>query len=396
MTSTEVGTPAGGYALVPAMGLLRAWWAFRAGIIRLVDLRVWLACFEVVERRCGLQKGHPVRYRLEELQHLLGTHELSALRTSVSTLQRAGFLDWSPSHVRLTSPASVDSLPEMVQAVASTKNLRRSVPVPRRVLRLLARTPRPVLIATVFAVLLRCVFRREGGVRSDGLVKSTWVAEVFGVHERNVKRARAVLRETGLLIDLPTSQWVLNRHGAGTRLNLEWCPPCNATPPRTLRFTAGSPPPRTTEPSLTGSINQSPGRGTDGPEARRSLGHIHEAELRSADGLRVVFERAAVAGLVRRCEADALNVAAAAARALRVADRNPCGLFASIVRGRWWHLVNHSDEEQGRRAVSAMLPPRARHSSRLLPRQLSSEPSLAESDIRELVRRSLETADTCG
>jgi hypothetical protein len=61
------------------------------------------------------------------------------------------------------------------------------------------------------------------------------------------------------------------------------------------------------------------------------------------------------AGLVRRCEADALNLASAAARALRVGRSNPAGLFASIVRARAWHLATLADEDRARRAVPTLM-----------------------------------------
>ena len=44
--------PKGGYQLIPAVHLALAWWAYHEKLIRLVDLRVWFAAWEMRARRC--------------------------------------------------------------------------------------------------------------------------------------------------------------------------------------------------------------------------------------------------------------------------------------------------------------------------------------------------------
>lgn len=51
--------PAGGFVLVPAWAFIAAWWACRTGDLCPLDLRVWLASFEAVARRCGGSQGVP-------------------------------------------------------------------------------------------------------------------------------------------------------------------------------------------------------------------------------------------------------------------------------------------------------------------------------------------------
>jgi hypothetical protein len=184
--------PEGGYVLIPAMDLLRAWWAYRSGNVRLLDLRVWLASFELVARRCGLAKGRLANYRERELTVLVGSTADEHVRASIRRLGAASLLAWSGGHVKpLGGEAASTDADGFGEAALLVTNMRRRVPVPRRLLRFLAHSRKPVLIATVFGHLFRCVYSRRRGVRSDGFVKAGWVADVFGVDERNVKSARS-------------------------------------------------------------------------------------------------------------------------------------------------------------------------------------------------------------
>ena len=63
--------PAGGYRLIPVVQLAMAWWSYRSGLIRLVDLRVHLACHEMAARRClSARVGLPASFRPEEAARL--------------------------------------------------------------------------------------------------------------------------------------------------------------------------------------------------------------------------------------------------------------------------------------------------------------------------------------
>ena len=64
--------PAGGYQLIPAIHLAMAWRAYRDNLIRLADLRVWFAAWEMRARRCRLPSPLPRRFGLGELAKLTG------------------------------------------------------------------------------------------------------------------------------------------------------------------------------------------------------------------------------------------------------------------------------------------------------------------------------------
>ena len=70
--SVPVGKPSGGYQLIPAVHLALAWWCYRQKLIRLVDLRVWFAAWEMRARRCRRPASLPRRFGLEELAGLTG------------------------------------------------------------------------------------------------------------------------------------------------------------------------------------------------------------------------------------------------------------------------------------------------------------------------------------
>lgn len=132
----------------------------------------------------------------------------------------------------------------------------------------------------------------------------------------------------------------------------------------------------------------------------RGLGHVRVKDLRSGEGLRRLFVRATASGLVRRSEAGALAFAAAAVHAQRVATRNPCGLFATVVRRGLWGHASQEDEERARHVASSLLPPRtppAETSVRVI-RRCRSEPVVTAAKregIRKLIAESLGCTEVC-
>jgi hypothetical protein len=222
--SVPVGKPKGGYQLIPAVQLALAWWCYREKLIRLVDLRVWFAAWEMRARRCRRPAARPGRFGLEELERLTG---LSARRLAdaLRRLEAARLLGWSPSAVEFPALPGTVPLPDraaFARFLDRIPNYGRRVPVPRRTLRLLAGGARPALIATILGHLVRCLYLRQGKCSARGRVKASWIADTFGVGLRRVKEARRQLIAMGWLIPLAADQWALNRWGAHVRINLDW------------------------------------------------------------------------------------------------------------------------------------------------------------------------------
>lgn len=387
--------PEGGFVLVPAWAFVGAWWASRTRELRPLDLRVWLASFEAVARRCGAWNGCRVAYSTGELRELTGAASDRSVRESLRRLERTGLLTWRHTGVEHAATVEEVALAQpgpMLDALGLVATPTRRVPVPRRLVRELCRATSATLLATAFGHLLRCLFNRRRSCASGGLCKASWVAEVFGISERSVKRCRARLTSLGVLRTAVAPQRVMNRHGGWSAWNLRWRatpgagstqrarpvrrPGARLSPLGASGCTRMSPPSETGN-SLSGSENHQPGgggrvvprrvcvragdgarasRGGEAPTsaACRGLGHVRAEELASVPGLMSLCRRAVRAGLVPRSEAGVLNLVAAAGHARRVASRNPAGLFAAVVRRGLWSYISGEDEDRARAAARAV------------------------------------------
>lgn len=340
--------PEGGYVPVPAWAIVSVWNGYRQGKLRFGDVRLWLAAFEVRARRCRVRRGCRPRWEPAELAGVAGLRNLGRASTGLRRLEGVGLLTWGSSGAVTPTgePASMGEAGLTADQRNQLRNDRRMVPVPRRTLRFLCSTTRPVLLATALGHLLRCVYWRRRGVSPRGLCKAGWVARLFGVDARNVKAARGCLESLGLLRREPTPQHVLNRWGQAVVWNMAWDP--RESPPQTTSGRRGTPPPKRTGISLRELRNQEPRparRGVFG----HALGRVERGDLADPGRLEELHARASAAGLVGEGLAGKLRVFAAAARARRVGSINPVGLFAAIVtRGLWGHLSG-IDEEGGRR-----------------------------------------------
>lgn len=347
--------PAGGYVLVPADHLLRAWLAHREEAISLFDLRVWLACHELVARRCRMDRNLTACYRFDELRPLLGGGTLPRLRAAVRALEKAGLLAWEGDKIGFVSVAGEDEpLDAMREAV---QNWRRKVPVPRRVIRLLAGCGRKVMIATVLGHLLRCVYWRDGRCISGGRCKSSWIADVFGVDYRNVKAARKELVGMGWLMPLNATQTALNRWGLPVLVNLDHefdvGRASRKSPPLDRVSTAKSPPPIKDKELSTRVEHQKPACGRAAGVSMRQAGepdlrNVTVADLREPLRLDVLFRQGIAAGAVADTSADRLRWFAAAERALVLGTSNPCGLFIRLISRGLWHYITNAQEDAAR------------------------------------------------
>lgn len=395
-----VSKPEGGFCFIHAEALVSAWWAYRRGVIRLVDLRAWFASFEVVARRCVVREGVKPSFRLDELAELVGGRGGEHTRASVRRLAAAGLLHWTQGevvHLRYGAELLAESERGLEETLCLVPNRSRRVPVPRRVLRFLAACGRPVVIATTLGHLLRCVYYRNGGIRPDGLCKASWVARVFEVDERNVKGARSFLCRLGVLERSSAPQRVLNRHGGLVRLNLNWEGARRVgprrSPPLGRRSATGSPPPRETgNSSLRRPENQKPGApGPDGVRKRTAgrpgLRRVVEADLGDADRLASLHCEAAARGLCEKGEAGMLRIFTAAAHSRRVGRANPCGLFATIVRNGLWHHASVEDEDCARRMAWTVT--RSPCASRQAQVKHDDDDDLSQQQIADLIRVSL-------
>src|SRR5215813_6154757 len=211
--------PEGGFQFISVTHLCALWSAYDTQRIRLSDVRLWCAAQEMVARRCHLTIGQRPVYRHNELQSLTGRR--GSVTASVARLCTAGLLSWEATALTFPAPVLEPNTP-LATMLAQIANARRRIPVPRRLLRFLAKGCSRVLLATILGHLFRCLYYRQGQCHAQGFCKASWIAEVFGVSERAVKTARQHLEALGFLHRIETPLWVRNRYGQKMAVNLHW------------------------------------------------------------------------------------------------------------------------------------------------------------------------------
>jgi hypothetical protein len=252
--------------------------------------------------------------------------------------------------------------------LAEFKRPERAVPIPRRVLRMLAGRAGRGLVATTLGHLLRCMrFLRGRGCVMAGLCRPRWVADVFGVSLAAVKAAREELERDGLLVRDETPRWVRRRWGSRMSVNAAWCESSetvSAHPKSSLSASSSDPNSGLTESELEPSStykNQEPAsRGPGGSltktrterERPPSLEHVEPGDLRSIPRLTALYEEAVRKHLAPNSESGFNDFVALAERAKRV-GRNPPAVFATLVRRREWRFVTNQDEDEALRRVRA-------------------------------------------
>src|SRR2546426_9253845 len=182
--------PAGGFALLTVEQVLLPWLAHQHDLIEPLALRAYFGLREMPARRCQTAPGTRAHYHARELQGLLGpTVRLSQVETVLESLTAVGLVTWTEHAVRLiTHPEALQGIDSSAYAAMRAyvhAELDR-VPVPRRMLRYLARQGSPGLIATTLGVVLRCLryYARAKQCVSGGAVSAAGIAACMGLPER--------------------------------------------------------------------------------------------------------------------------------------------------------------------------------------------------------------------
>jgi len=351
--------PDGGFCFIRVRSLLAAWILFKRDNVTLYDLRVYLACFEMQARRCQLEPDRLPQFTEEELISLLSSGSKSKVKDSIQRLMNAGLLQWERNSIDTDTTKAENRLKESddwLDAVLQVKNNSRKIPFPRRILRYIIKTQSPTLIGTVFGILMRCLYYKKERCVSGGRCKASWIAHVFQLNSRNVKRERKRLTEIGWLIACESNQHLLNRWGLALIVNLHWQnSQKNAElPPLEAKNNAEVPPPIINEKlSYKRNNNQKLHRRSGvqnrtGVGVKPSLKNITLEDLRKPERLERLFHRAVSAGIVTLSESSRLAWFSAAEHALQAGRENPCGLFVAIYRQKLWHHITQEQEDQAR------------------------------------------------
>lgn len=336
----EAAKPHGGFCFIHENSIHAVWGYLRSGEIALRDLRVWLACHELLARRCTIEEGRKPRFTIEEIHGLVGGVGGQHIRHSLRALEKHGLVRFSEDEL-VTMPFEV------------TDNPGRPVPVPRTVIRMLSKSSGRAYIATVLGHLLRCLYYKNGVCRSGGWCKASWVAEVFGVAVRAVKDARTRLVELGVFRLLRADQIRLNRFGRPLVICLRWL---SESAHRSAQSTTDSAPLRDHKKLSTRVDHQKPAQATDAAGARTranepNLNDVTVEDLKDPWRVAALFKQARKRGWVRRCRADILAVYSAAVHSLRIGTLNPPGLFRSIVEHRAWMYLSNADDDRAQQML---------------------------------------------
>lgn len=359
-----------------------AWWAYRVGkLISYRAFRVYLALHEVQERRDAASRtrrrdGEPAcepRYAadklVDEVHAIVGGVGGEHIRAEFRALKRAGLVSATASRILFDESPDrmpVEDLASLWAMCEQIPNRKRRVPVPRSMLKYIAGGARAAVAATMFGQVLRCLYWKGGKCHAEGSCSTSFVAEVFGVHQRTVKDARLLLRRIGWLVSVEADHWHVQQHGGRGVINLFWSRADVAqpggveteSPPPKADSTTESAPPVQTENLPSGYKNQEPAKGrpagvfvSKGREKRPDLRRMVYADLSTTWRLVTLFSQAVTRGLLSGSEHDRLTFVSLAEHAIAY-GRDAVRLFSWLLRHpRCWSFINIEDEEAARRRL---------------------------------------------
>lgn len=264
------------------------------------------------------------------------------------------------------------------------------VPVPRRLIRFLAKCEKRSTILVLLAYLERGMSFDKGEIKNAGTIKASLIAEQTGLTLRSVRAARAELLELGILTpDTTIYQRKLNRDGAYFTINLSWrdekvaevinlkgserapkspivgekvvdnlqAPKRQISSPPTKNSTKISPPYRNKISSYEYRNQKTQGTEPAGvckqtfrKEKSPTIKDIQPEDLREFSRNEALYWQARNRGLISGSEADILNWISASIRARET--QNPAKIFMGIIKKKLFHHITQAQEEQARMALN--------------------------------------------
>lgn len=368
--------PKSGFRIVKAVQFLNVLALLEQRRISFRCFRVYLGCFALIAirdaarrvRRRKAGRGRPAfaRYRVLELARLCGSTEREVAH-DLALLQRENLLSFTEREISV----SAEMLPESSGLGVLVRSPTRPVPVPRAVLRFLARERRKSVSKAMIACMLRCltISRKGAEICGKGSAKLSWVCAVAGLSERGGRYARKELVHLGWIErDTGSRQWKLNRDGAYFSINLDWVSPVAAQQPAIAEEREFAPPMHANCPSFAplykdrktpyGSKNQKAFGVSTKPEEGEAGDHppnlrnVKAHDLFRLSRCEALYWQAVGEGILAHSESSALNFLSAALRARSVKARDPAKVFVAILRRNLWHHITADQEEVARRALA--------------------------------------------
>jgi hypothetical protein len=382
----------GGYKTQTVTQIANVISAYDAKTISLRAVRVCLAALvSVASREAAKRSGKRDRrrgevtpkYLLKELSKLTGC-PITRIRGELRTLEAAKLICFTASEITFTEFPLPESH-ELARDLSNSRALARPIPLPRALLRYLAKCKKISTIKTALAYCVRgLTLSRQGEVTGKGSVKATWIANVMGLSERSVRSARSELLGLGWITDDEFSyQRKLNRTGAYFTVNLSWINEKRASKPVDNSLSACSKsaplqaencpsfaPPYKDKKTPYGSKNQktqsaSPLKpsgvciANTGNQKQKqvksnlpapNIRDVRTDDLKSFSRVEELYTQAVKCRLIEPTEAGAINFISAAVRAMAVPGDAP-RVFMGIIRGKLWKNITQRDED---RALAAL------------------------------------------
>ena len=315
---------------------------------------------------------------------------------------------------RLTNlPMRVASktLKKVMASDFNSKESVKLVPIPRRIIRFLAKCEKRSTLLVLLTYLERGLSLDKGKIKSAGTAKASLIAEKTGLTIRSVRTARAELLELGLITpDTTKYQRKLNRDGAYFTINLSWSerkktgqvinrqgsvetrtdldaaktlpsaclgkpqqgvdnfsrPVAKISPPPPKNCTKISPPYRNkissnefrnqkTQSEASNSSGVFTKRVKSGGEGRiltrPTIKNVQKADLDQFSRCDELYRQACKLGLVRPSESSYLNWFGAAIRAKTAKVNDPVKVFMGILKKNLWMNITQDQENRARLAI---------------------------------------------
>lgn len=348
----------GGYRTMSPVQICNVLGAHDAGLVSYRTLRTFFACVAVIASREAARRARGEKLHPKERQQVARPDEVSKLTrtsakaaaTDIRKLVRVGLLERRGDALRIVERV----LPcgsELVERASPSRSWTRPIPIPRPVLRFLARDRRPAVAKVLLAHCIRglSLDRRTGTARSRGTMKSAWAADTFGISLRAAKAARATLIGLGLVSkDVGSGQRKLNRDGAHFELNLAWRAVDSALRTGPIGGETAPPIGRLETPLDLENQRASKSGVFIGPD----FGNVVPEDLSHLSRMECLFRQAVDRGFLRGSEMDAMNFLGASIRARTVRAGDPVRVFVGIVRRGLWSHITCAEEERARAALA--------------------------------------------
>lgn len=353
----QITKPHGGYTTIPIEQLCIAWCAYREKKLSWLAVRVFLALHEVHARRiAAARKSDKSNSELHwpsainQVWKMVGCARRSQVRQAVTALGELGIAEACPG----LAATNESNLRESVVIMMEVTGRRGTIPVPRQVLRYVARCGTPAVAAYMLAVIIRCChIRKRTTFQVRGRCSTRFAAELFDIHQRSIKRAAMAVRKLGWIANSVKRDPWSQKHGPVIVVNRNWRWTVTELSPRSRPQRTKLSPTNKNQELFTDPMNQESivvSKTTRRRASKRAsaLYGMCLRDLREPQRLLVRYANAVKLGMLSDTQANQLRFVSAAQHALRVARRNACGVFVSLIRDQNWHYISQADEDKAR------------------------------------------------